>query len=219
MVDFMTETRVTFPCGDLSLEGVSSVPEGKEPFAAVVVCHPHPLYGGMMDNNVVVAVCQAVLQASIASLRFNFRGIGRSQGVHADGVGEQDDVAAALSFLSSMDTVDQDRIGLCGYSFGAGVALEVAARNEQVKALALVSPLLSHPSPIEDYVKPKLLLWGSQDLALPADDLKSFTEELPEPKQYEVISGADHFWWGYEDEVAPRVAAFFAGTLNLSAQA
>ena len=63
---------MTFPCGDLSLEGVCSVPEGKGPFAAVVVCHPHPLYGGMMDNNVVIAVCRAALQTSIASLRLTF---------------------------------------------------------------------------------------------------------------------------------------------------
>ena len=215
----MTETGVTFPCGDLSLEGVSSAPEGKGPLAAVAVCHPDPLRGGMMDNNVVIAVCRALAQTSIASLRFNFRGVGRSQGRHGDGIGEQDDVAAALSFLSSMETVDQARIGLCGYSFGAGVALQVAARDEQVKALALVSPILSRPSPIESYVKPKLLLWGSQDLALPAADLNSFTEQLPEPKQYEVIPGADHFWWGYEDKVAPRVAAFFAETLKPSAQA
>jgi alpha/beta superfamily hydrolase len=215
----MTETSVTFPCGDLSLEGVSSVPEGKGPFAAVMVCHPHPLYGGTMDNNVVIAICRALMQTSITSLRFNFRGVGGSQGEHAEGVGEQDDVAAALSFLASMEGVDQDRIGLCGYSFGAGIALEVAARNEKVKALALVSPMLSHPSPIESYVKPKLLLWGSQDLALPAADLKSFTEGLPGPKQYEVIPGADHSWRGYEDKLAPRVAAFFTETLKPSAQA
>ena len=88
-----------------------------------------------------------------------------------------------------------------------------------MKALALVSPLLSHPSPVESYVKPMLLLWGSQDLALPAADLKRFTEGLPEPKQYEVIPGADHFWRGYEDKLAPMVAAFFAEILKPSAQA
>ncbi len=194
------------------------MPEGKGASAAVVVCHPHPFRGGMMDNNVVIAICRALTQTSIASLRFNFRGVGRSQGKHGDGIGEQDDVAAALSFLSSMETVDQARIGLCGYSFGADVALQVAARDEQVKALALVSPILSRPSPIESYVKPKLLLWGSQDLVLPAADLKSFTEELPEPKQYEVIPMADHSWWGYEDKVATKVAAFFADTLKPPAQ-
>lgn len=210
----MTETRVTFHCGVLSLEGISSIPEGEGPFAGVVVCHPHPLYGGMMDNNIVAAVCLALSQASIASLRFNFRGVGRSQGLHDSGMGEQDDVVAALSFLSSTEGVDRDRIGLCGYSFGAGIALDVATKNEMVKALALISPILSHKSPIESYVKPKLLLWGSEDLALPAVDLKSFTEELPEPKQYKVISGADHLWWGYEDKVGERVAAFFSDVLN-----
>ncbi len=214
----MTENRVTFSCGNLSLEGISSVPEEEMPFAAVVVCHPHPLFGGMMDNNIVVAVCQALSQVSIASLRFNFRSVGGSQGAHDNGIGERDDVAAAISFVSSMERVDQSRIGLCGYSFGAGVALELAARDERVKALALISPILSYDSPIERYVKPKLLLWGSEDLALPAVDLKSFTEELPEPKQYKVISGADHLWWGYEDRMGSRVAAFFADTLNLPTQ-
>jgi len=210
----MTENRVTFFCGALSLEGMSIVPKGEGPFAGVVVCHPHPLHGGMMDNNIVVAVCQALSHASIASLRFNFRGVGRSQGVHDNGIGEQDDVAAALSFLSSTEGVDRDRLGLCGYSFGAGVALDVATKNEMVKALALVSPILSPASPLEGYVKPKLLLWGSEDLALPAVDLKSFADELPEPKQYKVISGADHLWWGYEDKVGARVAAFFTDALN-----
>ena len=205
----MNEKKVTFSCGDLCLEGISSIPEGKGPFAAVVACHPHPLYGGMMDNNIVIAVCAALSRLSIASLRFNFRGVSASQGVHDHGIGEQDDVAAALTLVSSMENIDKDRIGLCGYSFGAGVALDVAVKDERVKALALISPILSHSSPIESYVKPKLLLWGSDDLALPAVDLSRFTEELPDPKQYRVISGADHLWWGYEDKVGDRVASFF----------
>jgi alpha/beta superfamily hydrolase len=214
MAQEITEKRVTFLCGALTLEGISSIPEGKDPLAGVVVCHPHPLYGGMMDNNIVVAVCHALSHASIASLRFNFRGVGGSQGAFDNGIGEQDDVAAALSFLSSMEGVDRERLGLCGYSFGAGVALDVATNNEMVKALALVSPILPPTSPLESYVKPKLLLWGSEDLALPAVDLKSFADELPEPKQFKVISGADHLWWGYEDKVGARVAAFFTEALN-----
>ena len=210
----MNATRVTFPCGTLSLEGVSFMPDGEVPFPGVVVCHPHPLMGGTMDNNVVIAVCQALVQESIASLMFNFRGVGGSQGAHAHGIGEQDDVAAALSYLSSIEGIDQGRIGLCRYSFGAGVALEAAAKTEQAHALALVSPILAHPSPIENYIKPKLLLWGSYDMALPGIELKSFTEDLPEPKQYEVIRGADHFWGGYENDMAAKVAAFFAEMLK-----
>jgi alpha/beta superfamily hydrolase len=190
----MAESRITLLCGDISLEGISSVPEGKVPLPAVVVCHPHPLYGGMMDNNIVSAVCRALAQASIASLRFNFRGVGGSH-------------------ISSIGEVDKNRVGLCGYSFGAGVALDVAVKEESVKALALISPILPHNTMLESYARPKLLLWGSDDLALPAVDLKRFTEELPDPKQYKVISGADHMWWGYEDKVGERVASFFAETL------
>jgi alpha/beta superfamily hydrolase len=209
----MTETAISFACGDLSLEGTYSEPPGGGPHAAVVVCHPHPLYGGMMDNNVVTAVCRALLRVSMASLRFNFRGVGGSQGTHDNGTAEQDDVAAALEFLASRAEIAEERIGLCGYSFGAGVSLEVAAGNDRVKALALVSPILSHISPIKSYRRPKLLLWGSEDMALPKDDLKSFTEDLPEPREYDVVSGADHFWWGYEDGVGSVVAAFFADRL------
>jgi alpha/beta superfamily hydrolase len=209
----MNETRVTIPCGDLSLEGALSVPDGDGPFAGVVVCHPHPLYGGMMDNNVVNAVCRALAEASMATLRFNFRGVGGSQGDHDGGAGERDDVSAALSLLASVAGVDPGRIGLCGYSFGAGVAVEVAPGDERVRALALVSPLLAPPSPIEGYGRPKLLLWGSRDLALPEAHLDRFTTGLPDPKQFEIIEGADHFWGGHEGRIGPAIAAFFADTL------
>jgi len=209
----MTDTPVSFRCGDLSLEGVYSEPQGEGPFPAVVVCHPHPLYGGMMDNNVVLAVCHALSQVAIASLRFNFRGVGGSQGAHDSGIGEQDDVAAALQFMTSAEGVDGERVGLCGYSFGAVVAIEAAAKTGQVKALALVSPILSPGSPLETYEKPKLLMWGSEDLALPADDLDALMEKLPDPKLYEVVSGADHFWWGREDRIGRAAAGFFSTEL------
>ena len=209
----MNETRVTFPCSDLSLDGRLSVPEGDIPIPGVVVCHPHPLMGGMMDNNVVFAICDSLCDASIATLRFNFRGVGRSQGMHDDGIGEQDDIAAALSFLSSQEGVDINRIGLCGYSFGAGVALYVAAKDSNVESLALLSPLLAVPSPIQDYVKPKLLLWGDRDLAIPTTEFDTFTEKLPDPKIYEVFPGADHFWWGYESKMSAKVVDFFKNTL------
>jgi len=205
----VTESRVSFPCGDLLLEGVVSVPAGEGPFPAVVVCHPHPLYGGSMDNNVVYAICKGLAQVSIAWLRFNFRGVGGSQGVYADGVGERDDVAAATSYLSGMAGVDVERIGLCGYSFGAGVALEVAPQDERVKALALVSPVVSASNPIADYVKPKLILSGSADEFADAGSLQRLAGGLPEPNEFELVNGVDHFWWGYESKIADRVADFF----------
>jgi len=214
----MTETRVKFPCGDLFLEGVTTVPQSKGPFAGVVVCHPHPLYGGEMDNNVVIPICQVLAQASIASLRFNFRGVGASQGRFADGVGERQDVVAAISYLLTLEAVDKNRIGLCGYSFGGAVSLEVAPVDERVKALALISPAISTYVPLKQYTKPKLIVCGGADQFVSIISLQRLAEELPPPNDFELVSGADHFWGGYEDKVAARIAAFFGDALKLTAQ-
>ena len=214
----MIENRVKFPCGDLILEGLSTVPESKGPFPGVVVCHPHSLYGGEMNNNVVVPICQALAQASIASLRFNFRGVGASQGKFAEGIGEREDVVAAISYLSTLETVDKDRIGLCGYSFGGAVSLEVAPADERVKALALISPAVSTYVPLKQYTKPKLIVCGGADQFVSIISLQRLAEELPPPNDFELVSGADHFWGGYEDKVAAKVTAFFVNALNLPAQ-
>jgi uncharacterized protein len=210
----MIENRVRFPCGDLILEGITNVPESKGPFPGVVVCHPHPLYGGEMNNNVVVPICQALAQASIASLRFNFRGVGASQGKFAEGVGEREDIVAAISYLSTLEAVDKDRIGLCGYSFGGAVSLEVAPADEMVKALALISPAVSTYVPLKQYTKPKLIVCGGADQFVSIISLQRLAEELPPPNDFELVSGADHFWGGYEDKVAARVTAFFANTFK-----
>jgi alpha/beta superfamily hydrolase len=210
----MIENRVKFPCGDLILEGLTTVPESKGPFPGVVVCHPHPLYGGEMNNNVVIPICQALAQASIASLRFNFRGVGASQGKFAEGIGEREDIVAAISYLSTLEAVDKERIGLCGYSFGGAVSLEVAPADEMVKALALISPAVSTYVPLKQYTKPKLIVCGGADQFVSIISLQRLAEELPPPNDFELVSGADHFWGGYEDKVAARVATFFANAFK-----
>jgi len=207
--------RVSFPSGRLVLEGILAIPEGAEPFPAVIVCHPHPLYGGSMDNNVVYSLCETLTQASLASFKFNFRGVGGSQGEFGQGIGEQEDVEAAISFLSTIKEVDSKRIGLAGYSAGAGFALPVAFKDDRVRALAAVSP----PLPMFDFAflkscpKPKLLISGTRDDLIPIDQFLEFCQNLPEPKECESIEGANHFWWGYESRLAGKVAAFFTKAL------
>ncbi len=212
----MRQTRATFPCGELTLEGMLHLPEGSAPFACVVVCHPHPLYGGDMENNVVLTVCHALCQKGIAALRFNFRGTGRSEGSFGGGTAEQEDIEAAISFVASREEVNPQRIGLCGYSFGA-IPSFLSAPSEQVQAVAAISPPLSL-SPLEGlkgYPKPKLLISGSEDNFTPQQAFEAFFESLPEPKEGEVIPGADHFWWNHEDEVGSRVSSFFAEMLKI----
>lgn len=208
----MRESRIKFDSGELALEGILIFPDGEGPFPAVVVCHPHPLYGGSMHNNVVSVVCIALAQASIISLKFNFRGVGSSQGAFSQGTGEQGDVAAAISYITSLSQVKPDAIGLAGYSAGAAFGLPVACEDERVKAIAAVSP----PLPMFDFeflrgcLKPKILICGDTDDFTPADRFLGFCQELPEPKECRTVEGADHFWWGHESGLADKVAAFFA---------
>ena len=208
----MKRVYITFPCADISLEGVWHFPKANGPFPAVIVCHPHPLYGGSMSANVVFYICQALAEASIAALRFNFRGVGKSGGVFGGGVAEQEDVKAALAFVSSTPTIDRKKIGLAGYSFGASVALPVAVQDGRVNLLALVSPALldSGWAQLKGYTRPKFIIIGENDSVIPEPGLRQLVEDIPEPKQYQVIPGADHFWAGFEVEVAHKVTQFFA---------
>ena len=216
----MNSTLVEFPCGPssrrISLEGELHLPQGRGPFPSVVVCHPHPLYSGNMLNNIVVAICQALSQHSIAAFRFNFRGVGKSGGEFGGGIAEQEDVKAALDFLLTTPDIDTGRIGLAGYSFGAGVALPITLQDERISLLALVSPALSDSNweQLKEYHKAKLLIVGDADSVISVERFQQHTRDVVNPKQYQVISGADHFWRGYEEELARQVTRFFVAGFN-----
>ncbi len=205
------QTQVRFPASGVVLEGVFEMPKAGVPVPAVAVCHPHPLYGGDMYNNVVAVICQALARESVATLRFNFRGVGRSEGSHEDGVGEQDDVRGALDFLQSSQGVDRDRLGLAGYSFGTRVAAPVALGEERVRALALVSPFLDDADweRMKTAAIPRLFICGSEDSFISQHKVKRLAGEAAPPARCEVIFGADHFWWGFEAKIAPLISAFF----------
>jgi hypothetical protein len=164
-----------------------------------------------MHNEVVVAVCEELVTQSINAFRFNFRGVGESEGSFGEGIGEQEDLKAALKFVATAKFVDHNKIGLCGYSFGAGVAIPVAPRVKKVRAFAAISPPLFVPGVehLEDFTGPKFFLAGSEDTLFSAQELSHFVETLPEPAEYEIIKGADHFWFGFERKAARKVASFF----------
>lgn len=210
------QDHVRFSASGIVLEGIFERPKGETPFPAVAVCHPHPLYGGDMYNNVVSVICQALAQESIATLRFNFRGVGRSEGSHEEGVGEQDDVRAALDFLEARDDVDKRRMGLAGYSFGTRVVMPVALREQKVRAVALVSPFLDDADweRLKTYAVPKLFICGGEDSFISPHKVKRLVGEAAPPSECEVIFGADHFWCGFEGKIARKVSAFFKAAFN-----
>lgn len=205
----MNEKTLKFRSSDLTLEGVLHLPRNTPAIGGVVVCHPHPLYGGDMDNNVVRDICVGLEHAGIGALRFNFRGVGGSEGGFANGIGELEDAASAVSFLSSMAGLEGKQLGLCGYSFGAGVAFYLSCRDERVSAVACVSMPLPPTGALGCRPIPKLLATGSKYLLTPARVIEVFARAIPEPKQYVIVPGADHFWRDHEDELTRTVVAFF----------
>ncbi len=199
----MKEERVTFKSGELKLEGMIAVPDGARPHRAAVVCHPHPLYGGSMYNNVVDAVIEALHARGFATLRFNFRGVGQSEGEFDNGKGEADDAVAAIRFLTAQKRVSADGAVLAGYSFGAMTAVRAAASVEEVAAIVTVAlPLgMINPSALGTIAKPIVLLAGDQDSYCPANHLAALAGRLGPSARLKIISGADHFFGGREREI------------------
>lgn len=210
----MPRKEVTIPCHDLNLEGILETPDSPGPLPwAGLVCHPHPLYGGNMFNNVTKAVKRALLEKGMACLRFNFRGAGKSDGVYDEGNGEKLDVKAALDYMESLEILDRANIALAGYSFGAWVALAAAAEDERPKALIGVSP----PLDMYDFDflmnerRPKLLVVGDRDFVCSVDRFNRLADQTPAPKTTEIFNGVDHFHVGNEDRISARVDHFLDG--------
>ncbi len=199
----MKEERVTFKSGDLTLEGLIASPDGPGPYRAAVVCHPHPLYGGSMYNNVVDAVLEAMHASGVATLRFNFRGVGQSEGEFDNGRGEADDAVAAIRFMTGQQGLRADGVVLAGYSFGAMTAVRAAASAEEVAAIVAVAlPLgMIDPSALGAITRPIVLLAGDRDSYCPANHLAALAERLGALARLKIIPGADHFFGGREHEI------------------
>ena len=206
----LREKSVTFEGPDGQLEGRLAESGNKDYGAALLVLHPHPLYGGNMSNNVVKAVVRAGQLVGFSTLRINFRGVGRSDGRFADGIGEQDDLQAAIAFMDR-ELGTKAKV-LAGYSFGAGVALAYCHRpNHKVDHLYLIAPppfLLPENLSLEIAVTRKILL-GEHDQLAPPDALKSMISQEKRQSLLEVIPQTDHFFLGEESTLESLFSGFF----------
>ena len=201
------EEHITFPVGDITLEGLFSSP-AQTPAQGAVICHPHPQYGGEMRNNVVSALSAAFQEAGIATLRFNFRGVGQSGGSHGEGEAEVEDVKAAVTDLLNRQAVSS--VIVSGYSFGSIVGLRAGAEDERVHQLIGVAlPIgFRDPSFLITANKPTLLISGDNDNFSPIPGLQELVEQMSEPKKLLVLPGVDHFFWGQEGVAAKAAVEF-----------
>ncbi|MEX2246009.1 MAG: alpha/beta fold hydrolase [Dehalococcoidia bacterium] len=202
----MREHRIVFDSGGLSLE--ATVHDADAPLLAAVVLHPHPQYGGDMDNLVVLEVCSWLAGASASTLRFNFRGAGGSEGAFDGGIGERDDALSALRTLR--ERAPGVPVLLVGYSFGALVAA-AAAGESGCDGLVLVSPPVAYAAlpPLPDLL-PVLIITGDRDPIAPPDSLR----RLERPDLHIVVApGVDHVWWSGLDLLRRELLEFAAALL------
>ncbi len=195
--------KIIFPSGSLSLEGL--LIQGKLS-KAVVVSHPHPLYGGDMQNHVVGLIAGAFEDQGWTTLCFNFRGTGRSQGDFDQGLGEQEDVSAAVTYLKELG---EQKIILAGYSFGAWVNAQAALTLSDVQGSILVSP----PAGMMDFsflsqdTKTRLVVLGDQDPYTPVAKIRNLVQSMPTPPPIKIIKGADHFFSSGSEELTAAITA------------
>jgi alpha/beta superfamily hydrolase len=200
--------RLSIPGPVGRLEALLEFEAARRVRATALVCHPHPLFGGTLHNKVVYRAAKAALQAGAPTLRFNFRGVGKSEGQFADGIGEREDVRAALSFLQAR--YPQVSVCLMGFSFGAIVGLSVGAQDARVAALVgLGVPVgISSFDFLRAARKPLLIVQGTEDIYGPREQVDALFSTLPEPKRLRWIEGADHFFTGKLEGVQSAVREY-----------
>ena len=189
------------------LEALLNTGRDNAPYAALV-CHPHPGGGGTMHNKVVYHAMKAFSSFGLPVLRFNFRSVGLSEGAHDDGLGEQDDVHAALNWMEHNLNLP---ILFAGFSFGSNVGLRACCGDPRVKGLVgLGVPVRAEG---RDYTYgflpkctgPKLFISGDHDQYGPREVMEGVFERAPEPKRLVWIAGADHFFQGTKKSPGPKL--------------
>jgi alpha/beta superfamily hydrolase len=191
----MAEEKIKFQSDTIQIEGLLCVQEGEK---GAVVTHPHPLYGGSMYNQVVEVLTTVYQEKGFSTLRFNFRGVGKSEGNYDQGEGEKQDVRSALRYLYERGTRDFD---LAGYSFGAWVNAKIMDAEPLISRIIMVSPpvAMADFSSLIQGSKIKIVVAGDRDEIAPADRIRDLIATWNPEARFEVIEGADHFYLGRLD--------------------
>jgi len=182
------------------LEALLEEPEDQSPREAVLICHPHPQYGGTMHNKVVYRIARAMRRAGFVVLRFNYRGVNLSEGKYADGVGEIDDARAALDVLRSR--YPGLPFSLAGFSFGSRIILKLGC--EPVGASRLIA--VGFPAAQETSRElgrcrvPRIFIQSTNDQFGPRAAMEAYFETLEQPKQLVWVEARDHFFADGLDE-------------------
>ena len=212
----LRQSAISFQTEGLSFDGVVAQPDdGSGPWPGVVICHPHPLNGGSMDNNVVMALALGLAEEGFVTLRFNFRGVGGSEGEHTNGEKEVQEVLGALDMVKAWPDTNT-KTGLAGYSFGTKVILGHGDLYDEADAIALVSPPFEaiEGTPLKDSKVPALIVTGGRDRLVDSNQLNAELASFNNSPQFKLFEEVDHFWYGQEARLVPEVGRFFTEQLK-----
>jgi alpha/beta superfamily hydrolase len=207
-----TPVEIAGPAGriEAALDDVAG-----EAVAVAVICHPHPLQLGTMQNKVVTTLARTFANLGAIAVRFNFRGVGASAGVYTDGEGERDDVLAVMDW--SRARWPGRRVYLGGFSFGGAMALGVASRAAPTGLVTVAPPVTRLPADFEPPRCPWLLVHGSADDVVPAAPVIEWANALAAPPRVVLVDGVGHYFHGHLNVLGNAVAEFFGADFGQKA--
>lgn len=210
--------EVIFPGPEGRLQGRYQ-PSGKPRPPVAIVLHPHPNAGGTMNNAITLALYQMFVKRGFATLRFNFRGVGRSEGTFDNGVGELSDAAAALDWLQAINP-ESSGTWVAGYSFGAWIGMQLLMRRPEVRGFISIAP----PANLYDFgflapcPSSGIIVQGTADEVVTEPAVQKLVDKLKTQKHitidYEKIAGANHFFANEMDEMMGTVESYLDRRLN-----
>ena len=187
------EFLIQGPVGQL--EVMITSPKKIERSMTGIICHPHPLHGGTINNKVVTTLAKALDELGLKAVRFNFRGVGKSRGRYDNGVGETEDLKSVLRWVKH--SWPQDEIWLAGFSFGAYIAAKVANGQKIARLIGIAPPVFYEDfASLTQMTAPWLIIQGDQDEVVPFEQVKAFIKQISFPVEFVVMSDASHFFHG-----------------------
>ncbi len=221
----MIEEYINFNSDGRKIEGILSYDEDAGDLPVLLLCPPHPHLGGDMENNVITTLGNVLAENGFVTLRFNYRGVGKSESVfdniadkysYWENVLKNDDYADALADATSAlgyleSAIDTNRSFIVGYSFGAVVAMMLSVKSVNIRAFALISTPFGRfdPALLVGCIKPKLIICADNDFASSIEDVEEGMLNIPDPKRLEIFENCDHFYIDKEHIIANKVHEFF----------
>ncbi len=193
------------------LEAILEWPGDSEPLGAALVCHPHPLYGGTMNNKVAHTLARSFVRMGYVALRFNFRGVGNSDGAYDEGEGECDDALAAWRWLQEQGISGPQ--WLCGFSFGAAIAIRAALKAEPDGLISVAPAVARFATGLSDQPRcPWLVVQGDEDELVEVDETIEWLDGLEPGPELHVVEGGEHFFHGRLNDLREVVTEFVTET-------